>query len=162
MVLAEGQQCLARWTEYFKSLLCQSSNTEEEAEPIIQWNEQPVADPTIEEVRASVNKLKNNKAPGSDNIPGELFKYGGEALCRKLHELIGKIWECEEMPEEWELGILCPVYKKGDKLECSNYRGINLLNTATIRILAQLRLLIVSVFHVVDFLVQFSCVSRFC
>src|SRR6202000_1677042 len=84
----------------------------------------------LEEVKDAVFKLKNNKAPGSDNLPGELFKYGGDALCMTLHELIVKIWEREEMPEEWELGIICPVYKKGEKLDCSICRGVNLLNTA--------------------------------
>ena len=132
VVLAEERQCMERWTEFFKSLLSQSGTlpTEEVTEPDIQSNTQFVAEPTLEEVKAAVSELRNNKAPGSDNLPGELFKYGGEALCTKLHELIVKIWESEMMPEEWELGIICPVYKKGDKLECSNYRGINLLNTA--------------------------------
>ena len=131
-VLADEEKCLKRWTEYFRSLLNQSrpETLEEENAPEIQLNTQFVETPTLEEVRNNVQKLKNNKSPGSDNLPGELFKYGGEALCQRLHELIVKIWEKEELPEEWELGIICPIYKKGDKLECDNYRGINLLNIA--------------------------------
>ena len=39
------------------------------------------------------------------------------------------VWNKEELPEEWKESIILPVYKKGDKTDCSNYTGISLLST---------------------------------
>jgi hypothetical protein len=40
------------------------------------------------------------------------------------------IWNKEELPHQWKESIVVPIHKKGDKTDCSNYRGISLLSTS--------------------------------
>jgi len=39
---------------------------------------------TTEETETALKKLKNNKVPETDNIPAELFKFGGVRLKQRL------------------------------------------------------------------------------
>jgi hypothetical protein len=48
-------------------------------------------------------------------------------------------WNKEELPEEWKESIIVPIYKKGNKADCSNYRGISLLSS-TYKILSNILL----------------------
>jgi len=57
----------------------------------------------------------------------------------EIHTLINFIWNKEEFPEDWKESITVPIYKKGDKTECINYRGISLLST-TYKILSNILL----------------------
>jgi len=43
------------------------------------------------------------------------------------------------LPDEWKESIIVPIYKKGDKTDCSNYRGISLFPT-TYKILSNIPL----------------------
>jgi hypothetical protein len=63
-------------------------------------------------------------------IPAKLIQAVGEILHSKIHKLINSIWNKEKLPDQWKESIIVPVHKKGDKTDCSNYRGISLLPTS--------------------------------
>jgi hypothetical protein len=52
---------------------------------------------------------------GSDEIPAELIKTGGEILHSKFHELINSIWNKKELPDHWKESIIAQVHKKDDR-----------------------------------------------
>ena len=72
-------------------------------------------EPSAFEVELAVEKLKNHKSPGIDQIPAELFKAGGWTIRGEIHKLIFSNWNKEELSDEWKESIIVPVYKKGDK-----------------------------------------------
>jgi len=58
-----------------------------------------------------------------------LIKAGGITIRCEVHKLVISVWNKEELPEEWKESIIVLIYKKGDKTDCNNYRGISLLPT---------------------------------
>jgi hypothetical protein len=119
---------LDRWREHFDNLL--NANVPDNLEcgqPYASDDGVVIDPPSVMEVEAAISRLKNNKAPGVDNLPAELFKSGCAALISKLHALIVRVWSDEVLPKEWMIGVICPIHKKGCKMTCSNYRGISLL-----------------------------------
>jgi hypothetical protein len=87
------------------------------------------AEPSSSEVEIAIEKLKRYKSPGIDQIPAELLQAGGNTIRSEIHKLFNCIWNKEELPEQWKESIIVPIYKKSNKTDCSNYRGISLLST---------------------------------
>ena len=48
----------------------------------------------------------------------------------RVYELVRQILEEERIPEELKEKIIVPIYKKGDRDRCENYKGIALGNAA--------------------------------
>jgi hypothetical protein len=94
-----------------------------------------VPEPSAFEFELAIEKLKSHKSAGIDQIPAEMIKAGGGTIRGAIHKLIISIWNKEKLPEEWKESIIVPIYKKADKTECSNYRGIS-VSSATYKILS--------------------------
>jgi hypothetical protein len=58
-----------------------------------------VPEPSLVEVEIAIGMLKSYKSPGTDQIPAELIKAGGETLHSEVHRLICSIWDKEELPQ---------------------------------------------------------------
>lgn len=77
-------------------------------------------------MKEAIRKLKKGKSAGHDNITGEMLQNLGEKGIRVLTKICNKAWSEGKIPRDWEIGIILPIFKKGDKRECKNYRGITL------------------------------------
>jgi hypothetical protein len=78
-------------------------------------NETEIEQPTYKEVSDIITKLKQNKAPGTDNIPAELIKYGGCILNRRMYKLILLIWTKSNYPQNGCKGLSVQYTKKVNK-----------------------------------------------
>lgn len=86
---------------------------------------------TLTELEAVLKNLKNNKATGPDLIANEF--YAALPLSGKvcIVELFNLVLDTEICPEEWSKVLLTIIFKRGDKTDPNNYRGIALVNHLT-------------------------------
>ena len=98
---------------------------------------------TQEQTEEALRLSKNGSATGMDGCPYELWKNLQERynvahqinkeafnVCKVLTEVFNDIQTHGVDPKtEFALGWMCPIYKKKDPTEISNYRPITLMNT---------------------------------
>lgn len=92
-IISSKEKVMERWKQYFEELLNTNAMGQEAMDPRLERRREEleletVESPSMEDVTKVISKLKNNKAPGVDNIPGELLRYGGNQIVATLHELI--------------------------------------------------------------------------
>ena len=85
--------------------------------------------PTKEEIRKTIRKFKNNKAPGPDEIPMDFFKVLEEEAMADTVDLLREWWEKEWVLDEIMEARVVMIFRKGDSTKFENYRPISLLNS---------------------------------
>ena len=82
---------------------------------------------TMEDLNMCLKKFKNRKAPGSDGISAEFYKYLPQHVKEEMLKLFNSILHFEKLPSEWSVVELVMLHKKGDRGIPANYRGIALI-----------------------------------
>ena len=81
------------------------------------------------EITEAIRKLKNNKAPGTDNILNEYLKHSSPLLISLYCKIFNLVLDCGIILESWSSGIIKPVYKnKGNPSDPDNVRAITLIS----------------------------------
>ena len=61
-------------------------------------------------------------------MKSEALKVDTQTSTEMLYPLLNKLWEQEQVPEDWKKGHMVKLPKKGDMSSCNNWRGIMLLS----------------------------------
>jgi hypothetical protein len=84
---------------------------------------------TDREILQCLKNLKNKKATGLDRISNELLKYSQHCMLPVLNRLFNHILVSGHYPTDWNKVYICPIFKNGDPLLTTNYRGIAIINS---------------------------------
>ncbi|KAK3533936.1 hypothetical protein QTP70_034935, partial [Hemibagrus guttatus] len=125
-LLVSTGDIVGRWKEYFEDLL-NPTDTPSVEEPEAEDSEVD-SFITQAEVTEVVQQLFGGKAPGVDEIRPEYLKSLNVVGLSWLTRLCNIAWRSGTVPLDWATGVVVPLFKKGDRRVCSNYRGITLLS----------------------------------
>ena len=107
-----------RWQEHFNNVL----NRPDPVAPAVaddrQKNGIDVNDECItrQVIKQALENMKNGKAAGMDSITKELLKADIETTVCLLEDLFRTVWETEEIPEDWNCGLIVKLPRRGTLL----------------------------------------------
>ncbi|KAI3369434.1 hypothetical protein L3Q82_007661 [Scortum barcoo] len=120
-LLTSTEDIVGRWKKYFEDLLNPTDlPSSEEAGAGDSEVDSSITRAKVTEV---VRKLLGGKAPGVDEIRPEYLKSLDVVGLSWLTRLCNIAWRLGTVPLEWQTGVVVPLFKKGDRRVCSNYRG---------------------------------------
>ena len=128
--LASNSILPSQWNDHFKNVLCghERINTR-----VILHNYRYIieldAPFTMDELNFALRELKNNKAPGVDGVPAEIYKhaYNNPHIADIWLDILNKLFAMGEYYIGWDTSIMHTIFKnKGSKEDPDNYRGIAL------------------------------------
>ena len=79
------------------------------------------------EVEKAIKEMRNKKATGYDDVPGDVLKLLGEGGLKIMKKLINTIYETGEWPKDFTEVTVIALKKKPQATKCSDHRTISLI-----------------------------------
>jgi hypothetical protein len=83
---------------------------------------------TLDEILRTITSLKRNKSSDLYNNVADFFIDSKDFIAPYLVKIFNYIYDKGIYPESWCKGAIVPIFKKGDRNNPANYRGITLVN----------------------------------
>ena len=124
-ILTDENEILSRWREYFEDLLNPVKASIRDTYEVTHSGKKEVF--TAPEVATAIKGIKSGNTAGEDEIRPEMSKaLTGEGILW-LTRVYKVAWKLGKTPKDWQLGVIIPIFKKGDRKQCTNYREISFL-----------------------------------
>ena len=131
LLLTTDKEINDRWVEHFSDLL--NIETDADFEVLNEIEQMPIEESLDEpfnedELDKAIKNMNPGKSPGPDGILPETIMYGGRTLKNYLLTFFNLFWITELIPSDLVNPNIAILFKKGDRSQCGNYRGISLLS----------------------------------
>jgi hypothetical protein len=79
-------------------------------------------------VEKAIKEIRNKKARGDEDVPGDALKLMGEGGLKIITKLINTIYETGEWPKDFTDVTTIALKKKPQATKCSDHRTISLIS----------------------------------
>ena len=93
--------------------------------PELQWVDEGLVLHDQDIIRVC-KELETTSSPGPDGIPAKVLKECADVLVKPLGLMWRESLRLKKVPEYYKLGLVTPLYKKGDRSSPKNYRPVTL------------------------------------
>ena len=85
--------------------------------------------PTMDDCKAAVNYMKNDKSPRSDGISSEFYKCFWNSIDKLFYDVLLTVYGNKELSFFQRLSIITLLFQIGDRCDFKRYRPLSLTNT---------------------------------
>ena len=129
-VVSDESEMAGLLNRYFASTFTQEQSGELPiAESIYQGGEEWLLQKIqvgVEEVKEQPRNLREDKAPGPDNMHPRVLMEVAEQVSEMLMDIFNRSLESRQVPESWRVTNVTSWFKKGFREELGNYRPVSL------------------------------------